>query len=339
MNLHVLWYILIAVLFTGYFLLEGYDYGIGILLPFLAREDRERRLFLNAMGPFLFGNETWLVAAGGAMFAAFPAWYGTFLSSLYLLMVALLISLMIRGAGVEFRGHRESQRWRAFWDWMVFVGSVMPGLIWGVIAAAVLQGLPLDAHWRYVGTFWQLFTPLAGIFGLTFVALFALHGALFLSVRIDAVVTERAKQVARWLWLPTVLLVGLLALVGTFFSPIMRHLLVTPWIEPFGLLSLLALVLIGLFTQRQRWMWAFMLTSLSMVFAELALGLSLFPNVLPSSLHPAWSLTIENTGAAASSMVILSWAGLIILPIVVIYQAIGHWIFRKCLHTRSSLHF
>ena len=175
MNLHVLWYVLIGVLFTGYFLLEGYDYGIGILLPFLAREDRERRLFLNAMGPFLFGNETWLVAAGGAMFAAFPAWYGTFLSSLYLLIVALLISLMLRGTGVEFRAHHESKRWRALWDGMIFVGSALPGLIWGVIAAAVFQGLPLDAHWRYVGTFWQLFTPLAGAFGLTFVVLFALH--------------------------------------------------------------------------------------------------------------------------------------------------------------------
>ncbi len=339
MNLHVLWYVLIGVLFTGYFILEGYDYGIGILLPFLARDDRERRLFLNAMGPFWLGNETWLVAAIGAMFAAFPAWYGTFLSSLYLLIVALLISLIIRGAGVEFRNHRENRSWRAFWDWIVFTGSVLPGLIWGVIAAAVFQGIPLDAHWRYIGTLWQLFTPLAGLWGLTFVTLFALHGALFLSVRIDAAVTHRVNQAVHKLWLPVLLLVGLLTIAGGFFSETMRRLLVTPWSAPFGLLVLLALVLAGFFIRRQCWMWALVLTSLTMVCAALALGLSLFPNVLLSSLQSAWNLTIENTGASSSSMVILSWCGLLILPIVVIYQSICHWIFRKRLNAQSSLHF
>ncbi|QBD78842.1 cytochrome d ubiquinol oxidase subunit II [Ktedonosporobacter rubrisoli] len=339
MDLHVLWYILIGALFTGYFILEGYDYGLGILLPFLSRDDRERRLFLNAMGPFWLGNETWLVAAIGAIFAAFPAWYGTFLSSFYLLIVALLISLMLRGAGIEFRNHHRSPRWRAFWDWIIFGGSLLPGLIWGVIAAAVFQGLPLDAHRHYTGTFWQLFSPLALIWGLTFVALFALHGALFLSVRLDASVTQRISRAARMLWLPVVLLIVLLAIVGSISSIALQHLLVTPWIAPFGLLVLLALLLAGFSLRRQQWMQALMLTSLAMAFAALALGLSLFPTVLPSSLQAAWNLTIENTGASSSSLVILSWCGLVVLPIVIGYQSFCHWLFRKRLNEQSPLHF
>jgi cytochrome d ubiquinol oxidase subunit II len=339
MNLHILWYILIGVLFTGYFILEGYDFGIGILLPFLARNDQERRLFLAAMGPFWLGNETWLVAAIGAMFGAFPRWYGTFLSSLYLLIVALLISFMLRGAGIEFRNHHESKRWRAFWDWIVFIGSTLPCLIWGMIAAAVFQGLPLNAQALHTGTFWQLLTPLGLLWGLTFMALFALHGALFLTMRIDAPVTQRISRAARSLWIPTLVFVGLFAVGGALFSGTIRHLLLTPWIAPFGLLVLLTLALAGFMIHQQHWLGALVMTSLTIIFAAFALGLSLFPNVLPSSLDPVWNLTIENTAASPSSLAILSWCGLTILPLVVTYQAIGHWIFRKRLHAQSTLHY
>lgn len=339
MNLQILWYGLVGLLLAGYFILEGYDYGIGILLPFLSKDDRERRVLLNAMGPFWLGNETWLVAAFGAMFAAFPRWYGTFLSSLYGFVLLLIFSLILRGAALEFRSHRASKRWRGFWDLVICGGSIVPGLVWGVIAAALVQGLPLDAQLRFVGTPWQLLTPLALLWGLTFIAMFALQGALFLRLRVDATVTTRVERVARRLWIPALFMVVLLAIVGAFVSQAMLRLLAVPWIAPLSMLVPLLLFIAGQLIQRQRWWWALVSTSLSMLCGVCALAMSLFPHLLLSSLQPAWSLTVERAVAAPSSLVLLTWVALIFLPIIITYQALGYWIFRKRLHMQSRLHY
>src|SRR5512136_82348 len=200
MTLNILWFVLVAVLFTGFFFLEGFDYGVGILLPFLGKQDGERRMLINTIGPFWDGNEVWLLTAGGAMFAAFPNWYATLFSGFYLALLLILLALIVRGVAFEFRSKDKNPRWRSLWDWLIFVGSFVPALLWGVALANIVKGVPIDASKNYVGGFFNLLNPYALVGGLTSLAGFALHGAIFLSLKTTDGLMERAHTMANRLW-------------------------------------------------------------------------------------------------------------------------------------------
>ena len=200
------------MLFTGFFFLEGFDYGVGILLPFLGKNDAERRAIINTIGPFWDGNEVWLLTAGGAMFAAFPNWYATMFSGFYLALVLMLVALIVRGVAFEFRSKDGKPALAGLWDWMIFAGSLVPALLWGVALANIVRGVPIDANMQYVGGFLNLLNPYALLGGLVSLTVFTLHGAIFLTLRTTDEVLERARDARVRLWLPAVVLV--FALVG-----------------------------------------------------------------------------------------------------------------------------
>jgi cytochrome d ubiquinol oxidase subunit II len=206
MDLNTLWFILIAVLFIGYFFLEGFDYGVGILLPFLAKQDQDRRVIINTVGPHWDGNEVWLLTAGGAIFAAFSQGMPLF-SGFYLALVLMLIGLIVRGVAFEFRSKDANPKWRSFWDWMIFLGSFLPALLWGVALANILKGVPIDAEKNYVGGFFNLLNPYALLAGLTSLVGFTLHGAIFLALKTTDELKVKAHAVANKLWLPSVVLI------------------------------------------------------------------------------------------------------------------------------------
>jgi len=214
MDLNTLWFMLVAVLFIGYFFLEGFDYGVGILLPFLAKDDQGRRVILNTIGPHWDGNEVWLLTAGGAIFAAFSGWYATLFSGFYLALVLMLVGLIVRGVALEFRSKDENPTWRETLDWLIFAGSLIPALVWGVALANIVKGVPIDASKNYVGGFFNLLNPYALLGGLTSLAGFTLHGAIFLCLKTTDDLMEKAHQIANQLWLPTLVLIFALVIAG-----------------------------------------------------------------------------------------------------------------------------
>lgn len=329
MSLHILWFILIGILFTGFFVLEGFDFGVGMLLPFLGKNDPERRLIYNSIGPFWDGNEVWLITAGGALFAAFPSWYATMFSGFYLEMFLILLALILRAAAIEFRSKREQVRWRKFWDRMMFVGSTLPGFLWGVIVTNIIQGLPIDASMNLHANWWSMFNPYALLGGLVFVGLFALHGAVFLSLRITGSLLERARVAARRLWPLVIVLVAFFIGCGYFSAPVMRRVIDTPYIVPFVYLALALLTSVGFLIVRRRSGWAFAMTGLTIMLLTVIIGLGLFPQVMPSSLNPAWSLTIDNAASGDYTLTVMSWLALTLIPFVLLYQGWSYWIFRK----------
>ncbi|GAC1366601.1 MAG: cytochrome d ubiquinol oxidase subunit II [Ktedonobacteraceae bacterium] len=339
MDLHLLWFLLIAILFTGFFVLEGFDYGVGILLPFLGKGDTERRMIINTIGPFWDGNEVWLIAAGGALFAAFPNWYATMFSGFYLEMFFVLLALILRGAAFEFRSKQDGPHWRAFWDWMIFVGSLLPGFLWGVIVANLIHGVPIDASMNYVGTILTPFNPFALLCGLALVLLFTLHGAIFISLRVNGEMMVRAQRVARLIWVPTLALFLLMVGFGYGLSDVFRHLILDPRIVPLGYATLAAMIAIPWLVTRGRSGWAFTMTTVVIILIGLTVGLSMYPHVMLSSLNPAWSLTVTNASSSAYSLMVTSWIALSIVPFVLLYQAWNYWIFRKRIQPHAIGHY
>jgi cytochrome d ubiquinol oxidase subunit II len=338
LDLQILWFVLIGILFTGFFVLEGFDFGVGMLIPFLGRNDSERRTLYQSIGPFWDANEVWLIAAAGAMFAAFPNWYATFFSSFYLAMFLILIALILRGTAFEFRSKRTDSRWRKTWDWIMFAGSLLPGFLWGVIIANLIEGMPIDAGMNYIGNGWQLLNPYALLGGLVFSSLFALHGAVFLGLRLSGALLERARRAALRLWTPTFVLITLFIGYGYFVSPVIRRVLFELPIVPLGYLALLLFAFARWFLGRREPGRAFAMTTLTIIFSALILGQGLFPHVMISSLNPAWSLTIENASSSPYTLTVMSWLSLTLIPFVLAYQGWSYWIFRKRLTPQMSDH-
>jgi cytochrome d ubiquinol oxidase subunit II len=327
MDLNSVWFILITVLFTGFFFLEGFDYGVGILLPFLGRDDTDRRVIINTIGPFWDGNEVWLLTAGGAIFAAFPNWYATMFSGFYLALVVMLLALIVRGVAFEFRSKDQRQRWRNVWDWLIFFGSFVPALLWGVALTNLMQGLPIDGDMQYRGDFFTLLSPytlLGGVYGLV---LMALHGAVFLSLRTEGELAEKARATALRLWLPAVALM-VLALVGSYLATDMfTKLGVNPGIIP--ITGGAALLISGWFIRHKRDGWAFASTGVAVAVAIVTIFMTLYPRVMVSSLNPDWSLTIYNASSSDYTLSVMTVVALVFVPIVLIYQGWTYWVFRK----------
>ena len=337
MDLNILWFILITVLYTGFFILEGFDFGVGILLPFIARNDQERRVVINTIGPHWDGNEVWLITAGGATFAAFPHWYATFFSGFYLPLFLLLVALIIRGVAFEFRSKEDDPRWRAVWDWSIFVGSLVPALLFGVAFANLARGVPIDADMQYVGGFWNLLNPYALLIGVLAVVGFTLHGATFLNLKTDGVILERSRRVARRLW-PVVVVVLLVSFIATYMATdAVAQLGVNPGVIPIGAgLSILA---VGYFVRRRMDGWAFALSMLTIGLTVVTIFLILYPRVMVSSLNPAYSLTIYNASSSYYTLRVMSIVAAIFVPIVLIYQGWSYWVFRQRITADSHLEY
>lgn len=337
MDLNTVWFLLVSVLVIGFFLLEGFDYGVGILLPFLGKDDQDRRVMINSIGPFWDGNEVWLIAAGGAIFAAFPNWYATMFSGFYLALLVMLLTLIVRGVAFEFRSKDKHPGWRKLWDWMVFVGSLVPALLWGVAFANLLHGVPIDANMQYVGNFWNLLNPYALLGGLATLAAFTLHGAVFLSLKTKGEIMERAHTASNHLWLPTVVFVLTFVIASYFATDMFSRLGINPGPIPLGAGA--AMLAAGWFIRQRRHGWAFVMTSLTIALSAGTVAIGLYPRVMVSSLNPAWSLTIYNASSSPYTLRVMTIVALIFLPIVLIYQGWSYWVFRKRIGREDSLEY
>ncbi|MCB9421255.1 MAG: cytochrome d ubiquinol oxidase subunit II [Ardenticatenaceae bacterium] len=337
MDLNILWFLLIAVLYAGFFVLEGFDFGVGILLPFLGKDDKKRRLIINTIGPHWDGNEVWLLTAGGATFAAFPHWYATFFSGFYLALFLLLLALIVRGVAFEFRSKDDDPRWRQVWDWCIFVGSLLPALLLGVAFANLMRGVPIDGSMTYVGGFWNLLNPYALLGGISSVILFTLHGAIFLSLKTSGDLMESSRQIANRLWLPAVIVPGAY-FIWTYFTPQgYARLGVNPGAIP--VVAGAAIVAAGYFLRQKKEGWAFGMTAVTIIFSVATIFLVLFPRVMVSSLGETLSLTIYNASSSPYTLKVMTIIALTVVPIVLIYQGWTYWVFRHRLTDQSKLEY
>lgn len=337
MDFNTLWFILIVILFVGYFILEGFDFGVGILMPFLGKDDRTRRVIVNTIGPHWDGNEVWLITAGGAMFAAFPDWYATLFSGFYLALFLLLLALILRGVAFEFRSKDENPRWRALWDGCIFIGSLVPALLWGVALSNIVRGVPIDANMNYVGGFLTLLNGYALLGGLTSLVGFSLHGAIFLSLKTSGDLQAQSHKLALRLWIPAVVFLLAYGIATYFATDILAKLGVNPGVIP--ILSAVALLLAGYFLRIQRAGWAFAMTALSIATTTITLFMILFPRVMVSSLNPDWSLTIYSAASSDYTLRVMTIVALIFVPLVLVYQGWTYYVFRKRLTMESELEY
>ncbi|MGW4329718.1 cytochrome d ubiquinol oxidase subunit II [Nocardia sp. NPDC004573] len=323
MNLQEFWFVLIGVLFTGYFVLEGFDFGVGMLMPILGKgSDRRRRAVLNTIGPVWDANEVWLITAGAAMFAAFPEWYASLFSGFYLALLLVLVALILRICAIEYRGKIDDPRWRARCDIGIGIGSWVPALAWGWVFANVVHGVPLNEKKQFAGSVADLFGPYALLGALATGLLFALHGAMFLVLKTAGEVRDDARRAARLLSAPTVVVVG-----GFGLWTQLSYGAGWTWI-PLGL-AVLGLGLAVAADLAQRDGWAFTGTTVTVAAATALLFGSLFPNVLPSTIDAAFDLTIHNASSTPYTLRVMSWAALLATPVVLVYQGWTYWVFRK----------
>lgn len=326
LDLNILWFILITVLYAGFFILEGFDFGVGILLPFLTKKDHERRAVINTIGPHWDGNEVWLLTAGGATFAAFPEWYATLFSGFYLALFLLLMALILRGVAFEFRSKDENPAWRKLWDWSIFIGSLLPALLLGVAFANLARGVPIDGNGQYAGGFFNLLNPYGLLGGVTSVLGFALYGAVFLSMKTTDELLERAQQAASRLWLPALIAMTLLAISTYLATDIVSHLGVIP--NPIAVLAPIAILVAGYLARIRRYGWSFAMLALATFSSIATVFMIMFPRVMISTLDPAWSLTIYNAASSEYTLRIMTIVALIFVPIVLVYQGWTYWVFR-----------
>ncbi|MFD6098626.1 cytochrome d ubiquinol oxidase subunit II [Nocardiopsis flavescens] len=323
MDLAVIWFIAISVLWIGYFVLEGFDFGVGVLLPFMGRRDSvDRRVAINSIGPVWDANEVWLLTAGGAMFAAFPAWYASLFSGFYLPLFLILVALILRGVAFEYRGKRDDASWRLWWDRAIFFGSAAPALLWGVAFANIVQGVAMGADHVVTASVLDLLNPYGLLGGLTTLSLFTLHGAVFLSLKTDGPVRARARTAA--------LRTACVAVPAAAAFLLWTQLAHGPaWTWPLVALAALALTGAVAAARLRREGVAFALTAVTIPAAVVVLFGSLFPNVLPSTTDPAFSLTVENASSADYTLTIMTWVAVVFLPLVLLYQGWSYWVFRK----------
>jgi cytochrome bd ubiquinol oxidase subunit II len=335
MDLETFWFCLIALFWAGYFLLEGFDFGVGMLLPFVPRDDAERETQLRAIGPVWDGNETWLVVAGGATFAAFPAWYGTMFSGLYLALLLVLFFLIIRVVSFEWREKSETSRWRRAWTWANTIGSIGAALIWGIGLSSLVHGLPLDSDGEYAGTFWDLFTPYSVFAGIAVVLLFAFHGATFLTLRIIGDLGDRAERAARKLAVPAAL-VAAAFLAWTVAVAMDRNDkdLFPPALPAAVGIAALVLAVVFLFAGRSGR--AFAMTAVSTVSLVATLFVSLYPRVIVSSPNFENSLTVDGAASSHYALSVMSVVALIFVPLILLYQGWTYYVFRRRIGGEAS---
>jgi cytochrome bd ubiquinol oxidase subunit II len=327
MDLEILWFVLIAVLWAGYFLLEGFDFGVGMLLPFVPRDDEERGVLLKTIGPVWDGNEVWLVVAGGATFAAFPAWYATMFSGFYVALLLVLVFLIVRVVSFEWRTKSESAGWRRTWTWANTIGSFGAALVWGVGLANLVNGVPIDSDGDFAGSLADLFSPYTVTAGVAVVLLFAFHGATFLTLRTTGELVDRSERAARLLAIPAAL-VAAAFLVWTVMVAMDRNDKdLFPPALPAGVgVAVLALAVVFLLAGRSGR--AFAMTALGTIALVGTLFTSLYPRVMVSSPDFGNSLTVDGAASSHYALAVMSVVALICVPIVLLYQGWTYYVFR-----------
>ena len=331
MDLVTLWFWLVALAFVLYFFLEGFDFGVDILRPLLAKTEAEERALTGTIGPFWDGNEVWVIAAAGLMFSTFPVWYGALFSGMYPVFVVILLALLLRGVSFEYRNQVDSKRWRDVWDWMSCAGSVIPSFLWGVVMAKIIEGLPINGDQRVVGGLGELFTPFSLVGGLATLLLFMLHGANFLLLRLhtDTVLYDRARVAAlRWGALATVAILAFVTM-GYVTEGLFESFGLLPYAFPVAAFATLASIWLAL--SRRRDVLAFTMSGLTVVFATVTVFLALFTRgeVLPSTLDPAFSLTLEGTASQPYTLQLMTYVGGVFLPLILGYQVWNYHVFRE----------
>ena len=317
------WFIIITILWTGFFVLEGFDFGVGMLHSFVADDDAGRRAAINTIGPLWDGNEVWLIVAAAAMFAAFPGWYATMFSGMYLALVLLLAALIVRGAAFEYRGKRDAASWRRTWDVLLTVGSVLAPLLIGIAVADLLHGLPINSAQNYTGSFWDLLQPYALWTGVTLVLVCLLHGATFLALKTTGDMHERSRQLARWIApFTAAFVIGFIIWTHITAST-------TFFLNFIELLAILAVIAAISLAYNRRDGFAFAATTVTIASCILAIFTDLYPNVMVSSTSRAYNLTVHNTASNAYALKAMTIVVVVFLPLVVIYQAWTYHVFRR----------
>lgn len=322
LDLATLWFWIVAFFFIGYFVLDGFDFGVGMSLPFLGKDDTDRRVLINTIGPVWDLNETWVIVAGAALFAAFPEWYATLFSGFYLPLLLILLALIARGVSFEYRHQRPEAAWKKRFDTMIVVGSAVPAFLWGVAFANIVQGVRMDADHNYIGTVFDLLNPYALLGGATTLLLFFTHGVVFVSLKTDGEIRQRARSLASLAGLVTIVVAAVfLAWTNLAQGSTASWLL--------SIAAAVALILSWVANVRGREGRAFALLAATIALAVLALFTTLFPAVMPASNDPANGLTIENASSTPYTLTVMSWTALVFVPLIVGYQAWTYWIFRK----------
>jgi cytochrome d ubiquinol oxidase subunit II len=333
MAFQVIWFILWGVLWAVYFMLDGFDFGAGMLYRFIARNETQRKVMLNTIGPVWDGNEVWLLTAGGATFAAFPTTYAYMFSYLYSALLLILFSLIIRGVSLEFRGKSDTPVWTNSWDTGVLLGSFLPSLLFGVAFGNIFQGLPIDAA-GYHGSLLYLLNPYGLLTGVLFVLLFLVHGSLWITLKTSDALSERAAGLAKKLWV-ALLVVAVAFLVYTYFA---THLYAN-YFEHYALLiipvlAVLSLLGTGIFSAQRSYLAAFFSSCLTIVMVTFTGVIGLYPNLIPSSIDPNYSLTAFNSSSSVYTLKIMTVVALIFVPIVIGYQI---WVYRIFRHKTTEL--
>jgi cytochrome bd ubiquinol oxidase subunit II len=329
--LQVIWFILIAGLWIGFFFLEGFDFGVGMLLPFLGRNDVERRAIINTIGPVWDANEMWLILAITSMFAVFPDWYATMFSGFYLAMVVIIVALILRGISFEYRSKDARPQWRRRFDWMIAGGSFVTSFLFGIVFTDLLGGMPIAQDMSFAGGPFDWVTPYGLIGGVTMVSVFLLHGANFLTLKLEDELRDRARATARLLYIFAAIMVILLAIATYIYTDITIRIGIDPGVLPIA--SVVFLLATIYFINRRLEGWAFAMTGLNIILTQVAFFTLLFPRVMVSSLNPAWTLTIYNASASSYALAVMSIISLIFIPIVLAYEGWSYYVFRKRVRT------
>ncbi|MEJ2667310.1 MAG: cytochrome d ubiquinol oxidase subunit II [Deinococcales bacterium] len=333
MDINTIWYALIAVLFIGYFFLEGFDFGVGILLPVIARNDIERRIVINTIGPFWDANEVWLITAGGAMFAAFPDWYATLFSGFYLPLFLILVALILRAVGFEFRGKLDNVGWRRAADTAIVIGSALPAFLWGVAITNLVRGVPIGPDMQFQGSLLTLLNPFSLLGGLVSIFVFSLHGALFLNLRAEEGLAERARSLALRLWWPAAIVMLGFFLASYSQTDLFSRSGLVPGTVP--VLAMIMFVASFVLARLRFGGWAFATTGLTIVLATVVAFHGLYPRVMPSSLGSGYDLTVYNASSSAMTLHVMLVVAIIFVPIVLAYQGYSYWVFRRRVTRRS----
>ncbi|KPG88884.1 cytochrome d ubiquinol oxidase subunit II [Frigoribacterium sp. RIT-PI-h] len=329
MDLPTLWFVILGFFFVGYFVLDGFDFGVGMSLPFLGRDDTDRRVLINTIGPVWDLNETWVIVAGAFLFAAFPEWYATLFSGFYLLMLLILLALIARGVSFEYRHQRPESSWKRRFDLMIVVGSAVPAFVWGLVFANVVQGVPLDEGHNYTGTLLDLLNPYALLGGLTTLLLFFTHGVVFVTLKTEGEIRGRARRLASRAGVVTIVV----AAAFLALTSLMHGTLVSVAFSAVAAVTLIASFVANLRGREGR---SFGLMAVTIALAVSSLFAALFPGVMPASNDPANSLTIANASSSTYTLTIMSWVALVFVPLILGYQGFTYWIFRKRI-TRAAI--
>ena len=337
MSFETVWFLLIAVLWIGYFILEGFDFGVGMLLPFVSRNEADRRAVLTTLGPVWDGNEVWLLVAGGATFAAFPEWYATLFSGFYLPLFLILISLIVRGVAFEYRSKYGKAQWRQRWDIAIFISSAIPALLWGVAFANIVRGVPLEksaaGHIEYVGGFFNLLNPYALLGGVVTLTVFLTHGAVFLSLKTAGGIRDKSHEIAK--------ITGLIAAVSAVSFLVWTNLMLPSVNATVLTLSVVVALLwvAGMamnFIRREGW--AFIFSAGTILTFVTTLFYALYPRVMPSSLGAQFDLTIRNASSTQYTLKVMTVVAVILTPVVLLYQGWTYWVFRKRVSASQIAH-